>query len=131
MVLQGSVPLCNRIVHTDCVGKDCLITEEKKGDPKRLHKSGAYKTYRDICYDDETGRQSFMMSKDLDKNDKPWTYCMQMSMDNECSGKTVAMNVQTLGMIILPPLSSLAESSPYPQINATISPLWSVSKHLP
>ena len=111
MVLQGSVPLCNRIVYTYCIEKDCLITEEKKGDPKRLHRSGAYKTYRDICYDDETGRQSFMMSKDLDKNDKPWTYCMQMSMDNECSGKTVAMNVQTLGEMI-PLFSCLAERSP-------------------
>ena len=77
--------------------KDCHITEEGKGDPTRLLVSGPYRTYKDVCYDNEPGRLSFMMSKHLNKYDKPWTYCMQMSSGDQCSGMTIAMNVQTLG----------------------------------
>jgi len=93
-------------IKPDPIDRDCSTEAAQKGDPRRLLVSGAYKTYSDQCYDDETGRHALMMSEDRNGDNVPWTYCLQMSADNECSGKTVAMNVQTKGE---PTMSSITQ----------------------
>jgi hypothetical protein len=79
---------------------NCHMTEEQKDDPSQLLVSGAYKTYSDVCYNNETLRTSFKMSEHLDKEDKPWQYCVKLSDGPNCTGNTIGVDVETLSRSI-------------------------------
>ena len=96
------VSLSTELMETYKVESGCEGYEKK--DKDRIHTSGAYKAYKPKCYNDETGRKSFLMSKQLDKDKNPWDMCIRVSTGPWCTGPTIGLQVQTLGTHV--PLAS-------------------------
>jgi len=71
-----------------------------KKDKARVHTSGGYPTHKEKCYNDETGRLSFEMGKDLQKDGTSTELCMRISSGPWCTGQTIGLDVVANGKVL-------------------------------